>query len=261
MSGQMLSYVLITRKVVYSGLTRLKVNDEYTFITDLSYNLSNRYQRPESSILVTITHSACLLLGGSFDPAYTLTISALPSQVQPITNKRNAALLAHVLEESLGVSPSRGLIKFIGIPEDNFAFNGKTISAEIEELEKELGEEHMHIMNRRSSRSSTKAAKRQSMRGMKNLKAGIMGGHRDSEVKEPLFPHSDRYDRLTPPLSEENTPPIPSIPENPIVTAMPPMPPMPEVSTEQSAMSWRAEKVRKMSKRKSFIQGLFGKEK
>ncbi len=249
----------LTNLFVNSKLIRSKVNDEYTFITDLSYNLSNRYQRPESSILVTITHSACLLLGGSFDPAYILTISALPSQVQPVTNKRNAVLLGNVLEESLGVSPSRGLIKFVGIAEENFAINGKTVAAEIDELEKELGEENSN-MNRRSSRSSAKAAnKRQSMRSMKNLKAGIIGGKREVNVKEPLSPRSDRSGRLTPPLSEEDTPPpIPTIPATPTVTAMPPMP---EIPTEKSALDKKAEKVRKMGRRKSFIQGLFGRDK
>jgi hypothetical protein len=46
--------------------------------------------------------------GGSFDPAYVMSVSALPSQLQPTTNRRNAALIQRHMEETLGVRPARG---------------------------------------------------------------------------------------------------------------------------------------------------------
>ncbi|KAH8909970.1 Tautomerase/MIF [Coniochaeta sp. PMI_546] len=116
--------------------TNVIINDEFTFITELSYLLSTRYQRPISSIVVTLQHGTCMVFGGTFDPAYVLSIFALPIQLQPTTNKRNAALIQKHLEEVLGVRPSRGFLRFIPTLEDNTARNGKTLAGEIDEVGK-----------------------------------------------------------------------------------------------------------------------------
>ncbi|KAF2683861.1 hypothetical protein K458DRAFT_432046 [Lentithecium fluviatile CBS 122367] len=117
--------------------TNVIIKDEYTLVTDLSHHLSTRYQRPESSIMITVNHSACLLLGGSFEPTYVLTITALPIQLLPTTNKRNAALIQNFMFESIGVPLDRGMIKFIPIQEECIATNGMTILGEIERLEQQ----------------------------------------------------------------------------------------------------------------------------
>jgi hypothetical protein len=113
--------------------------------------------------MITISHSACLLLGGSFEPTYILTINALPVQVQPTTNKRNAALIQTFMAESIGVSPDRGIIKFVPIPEESLATNGMTILGEIERVEREHADETgshiMRAMNRNSRKSSIFKAK------------------------------------------------------------------------------------------------------
>ncbi|KAF1995731.1 Tautomerase/MIF [Amniculicola lignicola CBS 123094] len=116
--------------------TNVIIKDEYTLVIDLSQHLSQRYQRPESSIMIVVNHSACLLLGGSFEPTYVLTISALPNQVKPATNKRNAALTQNFLHEAIGVAPERGIMKFVAIPEECLAIGGETILGEIERLER-----------------------------------------------------------------------------------------------------------------------------
>ncbi|KAL3419426.1 macrophage migration inhibitory factor [Phlyctema vagabunda] len=208
--------------------TNVIIQDEYTFITDLSYTLSSRYQRPESSILVAVTHSACLLFGGSFDPAYTMTITALPSQVQQVTNKRNAALLQKNMEEALGVAPDRGLIKFMAIPEENLATNGKTAAGEIEELE--LAENGGRKTTSRKSSAPNlhpKGSKRKSTRSLRNLPISL----------------STHDEQMTPPPSDHKGSP-------------PPMPPMP---TSPSTMDKKVEKIRKMSKRKSFMNSILGR--
>lgn len=74
------------------------------------------------------------MFGGSFDPAYTLAIHALPNLMRPTMNKRNAALVQRHMEESLGVHPERGFVRFVPTPEDNVALGGKTMTAELEEL-------------------------------------------------------------------------------------------------------------------------------
>lgn len=120
-------------------LTRpIQISDEFTFITELSYHLSTRYQRPVSSIVVTLQHGACMLYGGSFDPAYVMAIFALPSQLQPTTNKRNAALIQKHMEEVLGVGATRGLLRFVPTSEEDLASNGNTVAGDIDNLERSL---------------------------------------------------------------------------------------------------------------------------
>ncbi|MBE7182453.1 MAG: hypothetical protein INR71_14820 [Terriglobus roseus] len=133
------------------------MNDEYTLTTDLSYHLSTRFQRPESSIAVTIQHSACLCLGGSFQPAYLLTVTALPSLISPATNKRNAALMQSFMSDVLSVSPDRGIIRFAPIPEEDMAINGRTILAEIEKLEKQQADENKSAVSRAMTKGSRRS--------------------------------------------------------------------------------------------------------
>lgn len=110
--------------------------------------------------MITVNHSACLLLGGSFEPTYILTVNALPVQLQPTTNKRNAALIQNFMCESIGVTPDRGIIKFVAIQEDSLAMNGTTILGDIERLERQQAEEGGAAagMKRAITKSSRKSA-------------------------------------------------------------------------------------------------------
>ncbi|KAF1355040.1 hypothetical protein BDV97DRAFT_288608 [Delphinella strobiligena] len=129
--------------------TNVIVKDEYTLSTDLSYHLSTRYARPESSVMIHVDHSACLLFAGSFEPAYILTISAIPSQVQATMNKRNAALIQSFMAGILSVPPERGALRFTPIPEENLATNGNTVHGEIERTEKQQAEDKSQIATKR----------------------------------------------------------------------------------------------------------------
>lgn len=86
-----------------------------------------------SAIAVHVQHSQCIFFAGTFEPAYTVTVSALPSYVLPATNQRNAFVLSEHLEEALGVPKARGFISFVPIPEENVACNGKTVAAALDE--------------------------------------------------------------------------------------------------------------------------------
>lgn len=118
--------------------------------TDLSYHLSTRYGRPESSVMVHVDHSACLLFAGSFEPAYILTISAIPSQVQPTMNKRNAALIQSFMAGILSVPPERGVLRFTPSPEENLATNGNTVHGEIERIERQQAKDKSQVATKRS---------------------------------------------------------------------------------------------------------------
>ncbi|CAN9095944.1 unnamed protein product [Alternaria alternata] len=138
--------------------TNVIIKDEYTLVTDLSHHLSTRYQRPEASIMITVNHSACMLLGGSFEPTYMLTINALPVQLQSTTNKRNAALIQTFMAESIGVSSDRGVVKFVPIPEESLAMNGMTVLGDIERLERQQAEETGSNIKRAMTKSSRRSA-------------------------------------------------------------------------------------------------------
>ncbi|RNJ55678.1 hypothetical protein D7B24_008300 [Verticillium nonalfalfae] len=161
--------------------TNVIVGDEFNFILDLSHQLSIRYQRPVSSIVVTLQHGACMLFGGSFDSAYTMSISGLPIEFAPTKNRRIAALLQKYMEESLGVLPRRGYLRFVPLSEENVAWDGKTVASELAETQG-LEDQHgvatilQHKTSRRLSakvkesrvRSAPASLTRQSMSSLKS---------------------------------------------------------------------------------------------
>lgn len=130
------------------------------------------------------------------------------------------------MEEGLGVAPNRGVIRFLSLPEENLATDGKTIAGEIEELEREIAENNSSLQ-RSLSRGTPKSKRRQSLRSLRG-------------AKNQLATHNERTS-LTPPMSERETPPLPAMP------------------SEKSPMDLRAEKAQKMGRRRSFIATIFGK--
>ncbi|KAI1861353.1 uncharacterized protein JN550_010883 [Neoarthrinium moseri] len=208
--------------------TNVIIQDEFTFITDLSYHLSNRYQRSVSSIVINLQHGCCMMFGGSFDPAYTLTIFALPSLVQPITNKRNAALIQAHMMETLGVVPSRGYLRFVSTPEEDVAICGKTVAGEMEDLERETRDETGN--ERDAAKLSTKNRKLSVRSSWANFRPSTAG----TLVSEPL---------PTPPASTDDTPMI--------ATSIPEHPPTPE---EEGPVDEKAAKT--AARRKSFVSAL-----
>jgi len=207
----------------------VQVQDEFQFITDLSSQLSSRYQRSESSIVVTVSHSTCLLFGGSFDPAYTLTITALASQLQPVTNKRNAAIVAKAMEDNLGVGPERGVIKFQAIAEENVATNGKTIAGEIEDLRKESMDSNPSWLRGDERRASQSRSRRQSMKSAR------------SSARNSQLP--TQFESI--PLESDG---------GEVGSESPRAPP----PLEHSPLGPKGDKIPKMGKRKS-LMALFGK--
>ncbi|KAI1002203.1 hypothetical protein K3495_g5999 [Podosphaera aphanis] len=210
--------------------TNVIIQDEFNFITDISYALSTRYQRPENSILVTVAHSCCVLFGGNFDPAYILNVTAHPSQVLPVTNKRNAALLGKSMEDALGVSAERGVIKFMAISEDNLASNGRTVAGEIEELNKLQQRGASSLVRSLSSRGTLRNRRRPSMKSLQGQKKINLPTH--NEVISS---------RTTPPASRDCD--LPSLQEQP---------------SDVMVAGHGTNQVRKIGRR-SFMASIFGR--
>ncbi|QSZ35199.1 hypothetical protein DSL72_008066 [Monilinia vaccinii-corymbosi] len=204
---------------------RERMREEHTLLTSLSNTLSNRFQRPESSIFVSLKHSACFIVAGTFEPAYIMTITALPSQMQPVTNKRNAALLqTYMAGTELAVEPERGIIKFVPLAEENFAIKGKTVAGEIEQLEREVANDGLSL-GRLHPSESVKSKKKMGTKSLGSLKA------------KHLQTHEEEY---SPSVSSRGTLPLPPIPGEP------------------DALDKRAMNARKLGRRKSFMAAVFG---
>ncbi|GAB7353152.1 hypothetical protein MBLNU459_g3686t1 [Dothideomycetes sp. NU459] len=202
--------------------TNVIVKDEFTLVTDMSYHLSTRYSRSESSIMINVDHSACLLLAGSFEPAYILTISALPSQLQPTTNKRNAALIQSFMADILSVPPERGILRFKPIPEENLATNGATVLGEMERVEKQRAEDDKN--------SSVKQAfQRDSRKSLASKKSALRA------TPEPGSPRTTTSKHLS-----AASPPLPNYPS-------PTPPALFEGSTENKRKSLIADRRKSMS--------------
>ncbi|KAG6271112.1 hypothetical protein E4U47_003211 [Claviceps purpurea] len=94
----------------WKELITTKITNEYLFMNELSYHLALRYGCPLSSIVVSLQHGICLLHGGSFDPAYILTITGRKDQ---IVDKRNVTVFQDHLQQAIRVAPARGLVQIV----------------------------------------------------------------------------------------------------------------------------------------------------
>ncbi|KAL0931682.1 Macrophage migration inhibitory factor [Colletotrichum truncatum] len=241
--------------------TNVIISDEFSFITDFSYQLSVRYQRPVSSIVVNLQHGACMLFGGTFEPAYTLAVHALTNEVGITKNKRNAALLQKHLHESIGVSPARGYVKFVEVPAENMACNGKTTASQIAEV---TGEAEETIAERRARNRKSIAGK-----SMSAFRHGSIVGTRKGSVfdfkRTSMIGPKDTsmaINELTPPHSATDAPSIPPIPEQHAqnITSIDEKREVPTKEVETSSINQSHLTPPKKTKRKgNFVSSLFSR--
>ncbi|KIW30961.1 uncharacterized protein PV07_02648 [Cladophialophora immunda] len=144
-------------------LAEIKLNccleSEKEFLIDLSFRLSEIYQRPASCIMAMVTTDIPILLGGNSEPAYHLTITALPSEIAATKNKRSTHLIQDFIHDTLQIPPKRGVVRFDAVSEENLATNGMTALQEIEQLERQSNDEDgmMRALSRQRSRRSKKS--------------------------------------------------------------------------------------------------------
>ncbi len=123
-----------------------------------------------------------MLFGGSSEPAYYLTITALASEIAPTKNKRSTALVQGFMHESLDIAPRRGIIRFEAVPEENLATNGMTALQEIEEMARNPSEDNRAL--RTISRDRSRKSKRAHTPGFME------------RAKTPI-PHITRHEKLS----------------------------------------------------------------
>lgn len=145
----------------HNSLINCQLEKEQEFLLDLSFQLSEIYQRPESSIMVMVLPEIPMLLGGCNESCYHLTITALPNEVAPTKNKRSTHLLQSFMRDTLNIDRSRGVVRFEAVPEENLATNGMTTLQEIEEMER-TPEDHDGVL-RTISRQTNRMGKKSIM--------------------------------------------------------------------------------------------------
>lgn len=160
------------------SLTFVQLESEKEFLIDLSFRLSEIYQRPPSCIMVIITTEVAMLLGGNSEPAYYLTITALPYEIAATKNKRSTHLIQDFMLDTLQIIPKRGVVRFDAVAEESLATNGMTALQEIEQLERQSSEEDGFLRaisrqrSRRSKKSSVPAFTEKVKAGFPSFRAG-----------------------------------------------------------------------------------------
>lgn len=117
--------------------------------------IAKRYGKSEDSVCVSIDHSACVIMGGTFDGSYMLTITSL-TMISPTCNKRNAALISDWINNNLGVAGSRGYIRFVDPDFANYAIGGVTMLdlMEKEELARTGAADKTSVIREKSAKKS-----------------------------------------------------------------------------------------------------------
>ena len=146
----------LNRHLIY-----LQLESEQEFLIDLSFRLSEIYQRPASCIMVMASTEVAILIGGNSEPAYHLIVTALPSEIAATKNKRSAHLIQDFMQESLGIKSKRGVVRFDPVAEENLATNGVTALQEIEQLQRNSVEDEGVL---RAFSRQTRRSKKSSMR-------------------------------------------------------------------------------------------------
>ncbi|OJI97174.1 hypothetical protein ASPVEDRAFT_49218 [Aspergillus versicolor CBS 583.65] len=127
------SFVVIEIKL------NIGVKDEESVVSKITTKMAQIYQRSESFMIVTIQQIPTLRFGSSALPSYSMKLYALPYLIAPITNLRSTILIQAALDDILHIAPSRGIILYIPIPEENMATNSTTMMGEIARLERDIG--------------------------------------------------------------------------------------------------------------------------
>ncbi|KAL5528924.1 hypothetical protein ACEPAG_4898 [Sanghuangporus baumii] len=92
-------------------VTNVKLDDVKSFSLAFSKLAARVLGKPESYISVSYTYNESLTFGGSFEPAFILTVVSL-GNINPQANAQYSKALFSFFGEKLGVKDDRGYIVF-----------------------------------------------------------------------------------------------------------------------------------------------------
>ena len=190
-------------------------------------------------------------MGNSFEPAYLLTITAIPTHIQPTINKRNASLLQVFFNENLGVPSHRGIVKFVPIAEENLANGGITVADKGEKACKKVD------LPKAGEKTETEKEKERTRRrktiGGPNPATPPLDIHPDAQGEEADYVGLLGRVRSRSRASEKRRSRKSSVVGGTVVTEKEDIPPMPAIPTAKSSLDLKAEKMQKTGKRRSLI--------
>ncbi|PNS15142.1 hypothetical protein CAC42_8143 [Sphaceloma murrayae] len=121
-------HVKETVPIIVELRTNVIVKDEFRLVTELSNLLAGIYFCSQDGIIINVDHSACLMMAASFDPAYMLTITTTPDQLDFDVNNTNTTQIQRLMHQILSVPAHRGLLRFQPILEENVGTAGGTVA-------------------------------------------------------------------------------------------------------------------------------------
>ncbi|KAL4994574.1 hypothetical protein BDV10DRAFT_197437 [Aspergillus recurvatus] len=108
-----------------------RIGQDSLVVIEVLVNVS----RSESFMFVSMQVIPSLRFGALTVPAYSMKIFALPYLIAPITNLRSTILIQAALHDILHIQPSRGIILYIPVAEENMATNNTTMMGEVARLQ------------------------------------------------------------------------------------------------------------------------------
>lgn len=148
--------------------------------------ISEIYHKPQQNIMITAITDAHIMIGGSTEPAYLITITALAGEIAAVKNMRATAMVQDFLSDSLKILPIRGILRFHAIKEEDLGTDSTTMRAAIEKIEAE--EKRLGSLR---SRQSNRASKKSALPSMSENYGHIEPSRSDTPILLPTDPGED----------------------------------------------------------------------
>ncbi|TEB31348.1 Tautomerase/MIF [Coprinellus micaceus] len=107
--------------------TNVAIPNEREFVLEFSKFAADTLSKPETYISINVKHNPNLTFGGTFDPAFLLTIVSL-GNINPEKNEKYSKQLFEFFKEKLGISGDRGYILFNDPGNSYLGYQGTTFA-------------------------------------------------------------------------------------------------------------------------------------
>lgn len=168
------------QRLVMNANARRQLEKEQTFLNEFLMTVSEIYHKPPNNIMINVMTDAHIMIGGSTESAYLLTMTALTSEIAAVKNMRATVMIQEFLADSLRVPASRGVIKFSPVKEEDLGTNGSTVRGDIDQLEAE--EKRIGSLR---SRQSNRASKKSTLPSMSEGSGDLEQSRSDSPILLP----------------------------------------------------------------------------